>query len=128
MKLNKLMLLLVILGSAFFASYSLMNAATVPSNYGFDVSINPETATPGVFQAKLVISEVVSGKVVAAPTIRFRAGESAETTAGDTNNGINFKFSVSVDEKGSVAEYKAVVLNSNTEISRSQAKISLRNP
>lgn len=128
MKLNKLMLLLIILVSAFFTSYSLMSAAVVPSNYGFDVSINPETANPGIFQAKFVVSELVSGKVVAAPTIRFRTGESAESTAGDASNGLNFKFSVSVDEKGSAAEYKAIVLNSNTEISRSQAKISLSNP
>lgn len=128
MKLNKLMLLLVILVSVFFTSYSLMSAAVIPSNYGFDVSINPEAATPGVFQAKLVVSELGSGKVVAAPTIRFRTGESAESTAGDPSNGLNFKFSVSVDEKGSAAEYKAIVLNSNTEISRSQAKISLSNP
>jgi hypothetical protein len=125
MKLNKLVTLAAVFISVLFTSYSIMNAGTTSSNYGFDVSINPETANPGIFQAKFVVSELASGKVVVAPTIRFRAGESAETTAGDSNNGINFKFSVSVDSKGSVAEYRAVVLNSNTEISRSQAKISL---
>lgn len=125
MKSTKMTLLLIVLALTFFTSYSLMNAATVSSNYGFDVSINPEATNPGIFQAKLVISELASGKVVAAPMIRFRAGESAETKAGDAKDGVNFKFSVSVDKKGSVAEYTAVVLDSNTEISRSQAKISL---
>jgi hypothetical protein len=125
MKSTKPFVLLLIVASMFFVSYSFMNAETTTSNYGFDVSINPETANPGIFQAKFVVSELASGKVVVEPTIRFRAGESAEATAGDTNNGINFKFSVSVDSKGSAAEYRAVVLNSNIEISRSQAKISL---
>jgi len=125
---RKLAISLFILALAFLFSFGFMNAATVPSNYGFDVSIDPEAATPGVFHAKFVVSELRSGKVVAAPIIRFRAGESAETTAGDAKNGVNFKFSVSVDKKGSVAEYSAIVLNSNTEISRSQAKISLSNP
>jgi hypothetical protein len=127
MKLTKSILLLIILALAFFTSYSLMNAETVPSNYGFDVSINPEVTNPGVFQAKFVISEITSGKVVAAPTIRFRAGQPAETTAGDSKDGIHFKFSVSIDQQGSLAEYTAVVFNSNTEISRSQAKIALGN-
>src|SRR5262245_5739920 len=125
MKLGRLMILLLIVASAFY--FSFINAATVPSNYGFDVSITPESANQGIFQAKLVISELSSGKIVAAPTIRFRAGQPAETTAGQTKDGINFKFSVSVDEKGSVAEYSAAVLQSTTEISRSQAKISLSN-
>jgi hypothetical protein len=125
MKLTKAILLLIVLGLTFSASYSLMNAETVSSNYGFDVSINPETTNPGVFQAKLVISELSSGKVVAAPMIRFRSGQAAETTAGETKVGVNFKFSVSVDEKGTVAEYRAAVYNSNTEIARSEAKISL---
>ncbi|MCI0618438.1 hypothetical protein L0244_36125, partial [bacterium] len=107
--------------------YGFLNAGTTQSNYGFDVSINPEATNPGVFQAKFVISELTSGKVVAAPTIRFRAGQPAETTAGDSKDGIHFKFSVSIDQKGSLAEYTAVVLNSNTEISRSQAKIALSN-
>ena len=127
MKSTKPIVLILIVVSMFLVSYSFMNAETTPSTYGFDVSINPEAATPGVFQAKFVVSELSSGKVVAAPTIRFRAGEAAESTAGDAKNGVNFKFSVSVDEKGSVAEYSAVVLNSNTEISRTQAKISLSN-
>jgi hypothetical protein len=127
MKLTKSILLLIILALAFFTSYSLMNAETVPSNYGFDVSINPEVTNPGVFHAKFVISELTSGKVVAAPTIRFRAGQPAETTAGNSKDGIHFKFSVSIDQKGSFAEYTAVVFNSNTEISRSQAKIALGN-
>ena len=99
MKLTKAILLPIILVLTFFTSYSFMNAETVPSNYGFDVSINPEVTNPGVFRAKLVISELASGKAVAAPTIRFRAGQPAETTTGDTKDGINFKFSVSVDEK-----------------------------
>jgi hypothetical protein len=127
MKSTKAFVLLLILASTFLASYSFMNAETTHSNYGFDVSINPEAAKPGVFQAKFVVSELGSGKVVAAPTIRFRAGQSAEATAGDPKDGVNFKFSVSVDANGSVAEYTAIVLNSNTEISRSQAKISLNN-
>ncbi len=125
MKLTKTILLLSILALTFLTSYSLMNAETVPSNYGFDVSINPEATNPGVFQAKFVISELSSGKVVAAPMIRFRAGQPAETTAGDSKDGVHFKFSVSVDEKGALAEYRAAVYNSNIEIARSEAKISL---
>ena len=126
MRLGKMVLMLILCSTMFLAS-DFTKAETIPSNYGFDVSINPETAKPGIFQAKLVISELTSGKVVAAPTIRFRAGQSAEATAGDPKDGVNFKFSVSVDANGSVAEYTAIVLNSNTEISRSQAKISLNN-
>lgn len=126
MDLRKLpILMLLILAFAF--SFSFMNAETVPSNYGFDVSISPEAATPGVFQAKFVISELASKKIVAAPTIRFRAGEPAQVTAGHPKDGVNFKFSVSIDKKGLMAEYNAVVLSSNTEISRSKAKISLGN-
>jgi hypothetical protein len=127
MKSTKSIFFLLIIVSIFLAPFSFMKAETFPSNYGFDVSINPEVATPGVFHAKFVVSELGSGKVVAAPTIRFRAGQAAESTAGHASNGVHFKFSVSVDEKGSVAEYSAVVLNSNTEVSRSQAKISLSN-
>ncbi|MCI0442563.1 hypothetical protein L0152_05010 [bacterium] len=127
MNLRKLAFAILVIVSAFFFSHGFMNAETVPSNYGFDVSINPEATNPGVFQAKLVISELASGKVVAAPTIRFRAGQAAETTVGETKDGINFKFLVSVDQKGSVAEYTAVVLDSTTEVSRSQAKITLGN-
>jgi hypothetical protein len=127
MNLKRYIFLMVILGLGLFFLQKFTHAETGSSNYGFDISIHPEPAKPGVFQAKFVISELTSGKVVAAPTIRFRAGEQAETNAGDAKDGINFKFSVSVDVKGSLAEYTAVVLNSNTEMSRSQAKISLRN-
>jgi hypothetical protein len=125
MELRKLLILILIVISAFCFSY--MNASSVSSNYGFDVSITPDVAKQGVFQAKLVISELTSGKIVAAPTIRFRQGQPAEVTAVDIKDGVNFKFSVSVDETGSVAEYSAAVLQSNTEISRSQAKISFGN-
>jgi hypothetical protein len=126
MILKRILILTVIITSAFLFSYSFINAETAPANYGFDVAINPDAAQSGVFQAKFVISELSSGKVVASPTIRFRAGESADATAG-TGNGVNFKFSVSVDEKGSVAEYSAAVLDSTTEISHSQARILLKN-
>ncbi|HEY7161391.1 MAG TPA: hypothetical protein VH815_09025 [Acidobacteriota bacterium] len=127
MTYRKMAVLMLILCSTMFLGSGFMKAEMIPSNYGFDVAINPEEAQPGIFHAKFVVSELVSGKVVAAPTIRFRAGESAEATAGDAKDGVNFKFSVSVDAKGSLAEYTAVVLNSNTEISRSQAKITLSN-
>jgi hypothetical protein len=127
MNLGKIGLLALIITSMFLLSHGFMNAGTAHSNYGFDVSISPDSVKPGVFQAKFVISELASGKVVAAPTIRFRTGESAEATAGVSNDGVNFKFSVSVDEKGSLAEYTAAVLESTTVVSRSQAKISLRN-
>ena len=127
MNFRKYFVLMSFVSLAVFFFYGFLNAETTQSNYGFDVSINTEVTNPGVFHAKFVVSELTSGKVVAAPTIRFRAGQAAETTAGDSKDGIHFKFSVSIDQKGSFAEYTAVVFNSNTEISRSQAKIALGN-
>ena len=118
---------LVLISASIFLSRTNINAVTVPSAYGFDVSIFPEPGKEGVFQAKLVLSELASAKIVASPTIRFRAGQLAETTMGEAQDGFHFKFSVSVDERGSLAEYTAVVSDSTTEISRSQARISLTN-
>jgi hypothetical protein len=127
MNLRGLVTLVFVFVSALIFSGGFVNSGTNASNYGFDVSITPEVGKQGVFQAKFEISELGSGRIVASPTIRFRAGDPAEATSGDPKHGVNFKFSVSVDEKTSVAEYSAVVLESNTEISRSQAKISLSN-
>lgn len=109
-------------------TYGFTKAEKNQPNYGFNVSIQPDSNKTDVFQGKLVISEIPSGKIVAQPMIRFKAGQPAQATSGETKNGVNFKFSVLVDEneKGSVAESDAAVLDSTSEISRSQAKISLK--
>lgn len=119
-------LIFVLVSVPVIFTYGFTKAENNQPNYGFNVSIQPDSNKTGVFQGKLVISEIPSGKIVAQPTIRFKAGQSAEATSGKTKNGVNFKFSVLVDEKGSVAEYDAAVLDSTSEISRSQAKISLK--
>ncbi len=80
---------------------------------------------PGVFAAKLTISDIATGTVVAEPTMRFRAGESAETRAGEDEKGVAFQFSVSVNQEGSQASYKAEAIQKGAVISRSQAKITL---
>ena len=117
----------ILVSVSLLVSYGATNAGTAPSNYGFDVSIYPDSAKEGVFQAKLIISQLATGKIIAAPTVRFQTGQAAETNSEQSQDGVNFKFVVSVDEKGTVAEYSAVVLHSTTEVARSQAKVSLTN-
>jgi hypothetical protein len=102
-----------------------INASTNPPGYGFNVSITPEQNSQGIFTAKFTVTNLNSSAVVAAPTIRFRAGEPAESTSVSTEGGTSFSFSVSVDDKASIAEYEVKVLEGASIISRSQASISL---
>jgi hypothetical protein len=99
----------------------------VPQTYGFDVSIAPDTETIGAFTAILRVKELGSGKIVAQPTIRFRSGEPAQTTATEGADGINFRFSVAVEKDNPVAQYSAEVYRGDDAISMSRAKIALSN-
>lgn len=115
----------IVLAVLFSWTNSSMSASNPSPSYGFDVSIVPDQQAPGVYVAQLQVSEVASARVIAAPAIRFRAGEpSTTTTAGD---GMNFRFSVSVTQSGDAAEYDASVLNGKTVVSSSHGKISLKN-
>ena len=104
---------------------SLAHASTASSTYGFEVSITPDAKIADAFQAKLTITDLASATIVAQPTVLFRAGESADTSIGENDNGVTFHFSVSVTESGSEANYKAEALQKGAILSRSQAKISL---
>jgi hypothetical protein len=121
----RLLYIIVIPAFLFSATFS-MSEGTTKASYGFDVSIVPDEQVSDVYQAKLVVKELDSNMVVSAPTIRFRAGERANTTTAGEANGVNFQFSVAVNEKSGVAEYDAAVLQAKTIVSRSQGKISLR--
>ena len=121
----KLLSVISIAGFLFSGNFFVGDGTSTPS-YGFDVSIVPDQQVSDAYQAKLVVKELDSNTVVAAPTIRFRAGQTANTTTAGETNGVNFQFSVAVNEKSGVAEYDAAVLQAKTIVSRSQGKISLR--
>lgn len=121
----KLLSVISIVGFLFLGNF-FVGAGTSTPSYGFDVSIVPDQQISDAYQAKLVVRELDSNMVVAAPTIRFRAGEPANTTTAGGANGVNFQFSVAVNEKDGTAEYDAAVLQANKIVSRSQGKISLR--
>jgi hypothetical protein len=107
----------------FLFALSVRGETTSP-NYGFKVSIFPEQASPGVYQAKFAVTDLNTDRIVSAPTIRFRAGQPAQASAEDGGK-TAFKFSVSVNESGSVAEFKAEALKDGATISRSQGTVSL---
>lgn len=115
----------VVLTILFSWANSSMSASNPSPSYGFDVSIVPDQQVPGAYVAQLKVSELDSARVVAAPAIRFRAGEPSTTTT--EGEGMNFRFSVSVTQSGDAAEYDASVLNGKTVVSSSHGKISLRN-
>lgn len=125
--ISRVLSFISIVGIFSIASLFTIYADTPTASYGFDVSIFPDEEIANVYQAKLVIKELASDKVVAEPTIRFRSAEQGTTsTTGETENGINFQFSVGVNEKDGKAEYDASVLQAKKVVSRSQGKISLR--
>jgi hypothetical protein len=101
------------------------NTDIAPS-YGFDLSIVPDHEVANAYQANLIIRDLASTNIVAAPSIRFRSGQPAQAKSSESN-GINFEFSIAINENGSSVEYNAAVLHANTVVSRSQGKISLKN-
>lgn len=104
---------------------SFTNAGTASPSYGFDLSIAPDQDIANAYQAKLVITELASKKIIAAPVIRFRAGEPAQTTSQGSDD-VDFQFSVAVNKTASAAEYEITLLRANTIVSHSQGKISLK--
>lgn len=100
------------------------NTVNDAKNYGFDVSIIPEQNNAGVYQAKFSVTDLATTNVVVAPTLRFRAGESASTSAVG-ESGVSFEFSVSINEAASTAEYQVKVKDGASVVSSSLAKIAL---
>jgi hypothetical protein len=125
LKLFSIVSLIIVVVVLCIANIS-MSAGTTSPSYSFDLSIVPAQQASDAYQAKLLIRELASNKVVAAPTVLFRAGEGANTTAGQGSDDTNFQFSVAVSKSGETAEYDASVLYAKTVVSRSQGKISLK--
>src|SRR5262245_10423266 len=125
--ISRLLSFISIIGILSIASLFSIYAESPAASYGFDVSIFPDQEIANFYQAKLVIKELASDKVIAEPTIRLRSAEQGTTsTTGETDNGINFQFSVGVNEKDGTAEYDASVLHAKTVVSRSKGKISFK--
>lgn len=101
------------------------NAGTATPAYGFDLSIVPDEQVADAYLANLVITELSSKTIVASPSIRFRAGEPAQTTSQEGSD-VDFQFSVAVNKSASAAEYDITLLHANSIVSRSQGKISLK--
>ncbi|HET6266245.1 MAG TPA: hypothetical protein VFG11_00880, partial [Acidobacteriota bacterium] len=81
MRIQHVLIAALVLLAGVLVAPKASTTAPVPQTYGFDVSIAPDTETIGAFTAILRIKELGSGKVVAQPSIRFRSGEPAQTTA-----------------------------------------------
>ena len=125
--ISRVLSFISIVGIVSIVSLFTVGADTPAPSYGFDVSIFPDQEIANVYQAKLVIKELTSDKVIAEPTIRLRSAQQGTTsTTGETDNGINFQFSVGVNEKDGTAEYDASVLHAKTVVSRSKGKISFK--
>lgn len=110
--------------SALPADRTRAEAAAGTPGYRTEVSVDPSAGTPGVYQAKVTLAELETGKLVALPSVEARMGEAAEVT-NEIAGGGSLKFRVNVDRNGGVAEYAVTVSHGNDEVAVHTGKVRL---
>ena len=118
-------IILLLLPGLFLVPAARCAAGASAPGYAFEVTIQPDPAAVGVFTATLTIEDLASAQSVAAPTVRARIGEPAETTIDDESRRMKTRFTVGVNKDGTAAEYKIEVRDGDTVTSSVHTKIAL---
>lgn len=92
------------LGAAVFAT----SIEAPREAFGVEVDVAPWPEAEDVYECRVVVTDLTSGEVLVAPTIRFRRGEEGSVQSG-SQEGLLFTMTVSVDPEGETASYASDV-------------------
>ena len=95
------------------AAMAPLAAAPLPLQLGVEVSIDP--AGDGTYVCVAKVSDLDSGEVLAAPTLRFRSGEEASLAIGPIGGADLLKIQVVADENEGSARFELSVVHEGTE-------------
>ena len=119
---NGLIVLAAVLVVSAFAVIG--SGLTETRHYGFNVSIAPDQERSNVYKATFEVTSLNDGKLIAAPSLLFKAGEPASCSV-DGDSTASFKFEVSVVGSVPTAKYQIQVLSGNSLLSKTIAEVKL---
>jgi len=123
MRLNRSLLALAFLLGA--AGIITPLAAQETPGLSVSVSIAPVPSNPDEVFCKSEISDLATGKLIAAPNVRVMKGENGKVSIGDTATD-SLVFEISVAKSGASASYSVCYTKSGKVVSAQKATISIR--
>ena len=118
--------ILIIFATVLFVGAFALVGFGIPEtkHYGFNVSIAPDQERADVYKATFQVTSINDGKLIAAPTLLFRAGQPASCSV-DGGSSASFKFDVSVMGSNPTAKYEIQVFDGKSLESKTVAEIKL---
>ena len=89
-----------------------------------EVSIEPDPTADDLYLCTAVLRDLENDEVLAAPTVRFRAGESA-TVVSELPSGWRFEVEVEVDAAGGSAGWSSELRDGDEVLSRQSGAVRL---
>ena len=90
---------------------------------GISVSVHKSAETPGAYECVVQVTDLGTGTDVAAPSIIAKYGQAAEVV-GSLPGGETLRAQVTVDSKGTVAEYSVSLARGNEVLAQHKGKVS----
>ena len=94
------------------------------ADYGLEVTLAPSPSAPGSVEYKVVVTDLVSGKTVAAPRATTRLGVDAQV-ASSTTDGSSVRGTMKVSEDGTTAAYAVSVTRNGALVAKHAGTVSL---
>ena len=91
---------------------------------GISVSVYKSAETTGAYECTVLVTDLATGSDIAAPTIIARYGQAAEVV-NSMPGGETLRAQVTVDSKGTVAEYSVSLARATEVLARHKGKVSL---
>ena len=92
--------------------------------YGLDVALAPSSESAGAVEFKLVVTDLASGKAVAAPRVTTPLGVEAEI-ANSTADGTDLRGTMKVSEDGKTATYVITMTKGTAVLAKHSGSVSL---
>lgn len=110
--------------AASLVAWLIAGAETLPSMepgpIGIEVVVSPEQGDTGVYRCNMELTDLSTGNILAAPSVRLAAGTEAKFYLGIPFGGMAFEATVEVNEAGDKALY-AAKLKRGSDLLLSQA-------
>ena len=91
---------------------------------GIAVSVYKSSETPDAYECTVVVTDLATGTEIAAPSIVAKYGQSAEVV-NSRPGGETLRAKVTVDAKGTVAEYSVILATATETLTQHMGKVSL---